>query len=143
MKTKVKIKMNPTARILRDHGLDAGGKVQMFHTQNVLRRITKYMPYKSNATIKLTIAQTDIRRPQIVTDAPYAKFLFYGKLMLSDVTGSAWARKDETKHVVNKALNYNQTKNPLAGPRWDRAVSAAEGPAMAADLQKFIKRGGK
>lgn len=45
--------------ILREVGLDEQGDTQMFHTKNVLRRIQKYMPYRTGATIKLTVAQTD------------------------------------------------------------------------------------
>ena len=40
--------------ILQEVGLDEQGDTQMFHTKNVLRRIQKYMPYRTGATIKLT-----------------------------------------------------------------------------------------
>lgn len=129
---KAKLKMNPVSQIIRDHGLNKSGDVQKFHTQNVLRRIQKYMPYRTGATIKLTIAQTDINKPEIVTDTPYAKYLFYGYTM----EGKA------PKRVTDRPLNYTKTKNPQAGPRWDRALVAAEGNALAADLQRYIKRKG-
>lgn len=45
--------------ILQEVGLDEQGDAQMFHTKNVLRRVQKYMPYRTGATIKLTVAQTD------------------------------------------------------------------------------------
>ena len=134
------LEMHSTRQIMRDKGLDENGDVQTYHTRNVLRRIVRYMPYQSDMTIKITVAQTDVRRPLIVTDTPSARFLFNGKLMVSDVTGSPWARKGETKHVVNTPLNYTKAKNPRAGPHWDRAVSAAEGKAMVADLQRYIDR---
>ena len=137
---KAYLEMHSVGQIMKDKGLDIGGDVQAFHTQNVLRRILKYMPYDSSMTIKITIAQTNVRRPFIITDTPYARFLYHGKLMVSDVTSSAWARKGETKHVVNIPLIYTKTKNPKAGPYWDRALSAAEGPAMAADVQRYIRR---
>lgn len=136
------LELHSADRIIRDKGLDEQGDVQAYHTRNVLRRIVRYMPYQSGMTIKLTVAQTDVRRPLIVTDTPSARFLFGGKLMVSDVTGSAWARKGETKHVVNTPLDYSKTKNPKAGPHWDRAVTAAEGKAMTADLQRYIDRKG-
>lgn len=136
------LEMHSVKQILKDKGLAPDGYVQMFHTQNVLRRILKYMPYQSGMTIKVTVAQTNIRKPLIVTDTPYARFLFNGKLMVGDVTGSPWARKGETKHVVNRPLDYTKTKNPKAGPFWDRALSAAEGPAMAADVQRYIRSKG-
>ena len=136
------LEMHSVKRILKDKGLAPDGYVQMFHTQNVLRRSVKYMPYQSGMTVKVTVAQTNIRKPLIVTDTPYARFLFNGKLMVSDVTGSPWARKGETKHVVSRPLDYTKTKNPKAGPFWDRALSTAEGPAMAADVQRYIRSKG-
>lgn len=119
-----KLTMHPASRIVQDHGLDSRGDVQRFHTQNVLRRIQKYMPYRTGATIKLTIAQTDISKPEIVTDTPYARLLFYGVSR------------------GGRPLAYTKTKNPQAGPRWDNALSAAEGAALAADLQRYINRRG-
>ena len=150
MSAKYKLVMNPVSQIIRDKGMNASGDAQAFHTQNVLRRIQKYMPYRTGATIKLTIAQTDINKPEIVTDAPYAKFLFYGKLMVDPKTGAAgfmtkngWrSRKGVPKVRSNRDITYTKTKNPNAGSRWDRALSAAEGAAMAADLERYMKRRG-
>lgn len=112
--------------ILQEVGLDEQGDTQMFHTKNVLRRIQKYMPYRTGATIKLTVAQTDPRVPEIVTEEPQAIYLY-----------NAVSRS-------GKPLNYTKTKNPLAGGHWDRALVAAEGDALAADLERYIgKRSGE
>ena len=64
--------------ILQEVGLDEQGDAQMFHTKNVLRRVQKYMPYRTGATIKLTVAQTDPRVPEIVTEEPQAVCLYNG-----------------------------------------------------------------
>ena len=112
--------------ILQEVGLDEQGDAQMFHTKNVLRRIQKYVPYRTGATIKLTVAQTDPRVPEIVTEELQAVYLYNG------VSRSG------------KPLNYTKTKNPLAGGHWDRALVAAEGGALAADLERYIgKRSGE
>lgn len=129
----VKVQMRPAGEIVRRKGLNKDGSAQKFHTSNVLRRIVKYMPYRTGATIKLTIAQTDLSNPFIVTDTPYAKYIYYGKAM----AGRA------PKQVTDRDLNYTRTKNQRAGPFWDRALKAAEGDAIAADLQRYINRGGK
>ena len=129
---KVTVYMKPTKQILKDKGLGPGGDVQRFHTQNVLRRIQKYMPYRTGATIKLTIAQTDINKPFIVTDAPYAKYLYYGKVMVGRAP----------KTVTSRDLVYTKTKNPQAGPFWDRALVAAEGRVLQRELQAYINRRG-
>lgn len=135
-------------QMVKDKGLAKAGDVQMFHTQNVLRRIKRYMPFVSGVTYKITVAQTDIHKPEIVTDTPYAKYLFYGKVMVDPKTGAAgfmtpegWrSRKGCVKVLTDRNLQFDRTKNPQAGPRWDRALSAAEGKAMAADLQRYIDR---
>lgn len=144
------LEMNSVAKVLRDKGLNATGDVQQFHTANVLRRITKYMPFLSGMLIKLTIAQTDIKKPEIVTDAPEGQYLFRGKVMVDSKTGAAgfmtpegWrSRKGCVKVRTSRDLKYTKTKNPRAGPRWDIAVSTHEGKAMAADLQRYIARKG-
>lgn len=129
---KVHLKMKPVSQIEKRLGIDPGGDVQRFHTQNVLRRITKFMPFRTEATIKLTIAQTDINKPFIVTDTPYAKYLYYGKAM----AGRA------PKTVTNRDLVYTKTKNPQAGPFWDRALVASEGAVIRRELQAYINRKG-
>ena len=150
---KIKLHLPSAAQIIRSKGLAADGAVQMFHTQNVLRRIKKFMPFRSGAMYKITVAQTDIRKPEIVTETPGAWYLFHGKVMIDPKLGIAgfmtpegWrSRKGCVKVLTNRDLQFFKGKNPQAGPRWDKALSANEGKAMAADLQRFIDRrsGGK
>ena len=150
---KVKLHLPSAAQIIRSKGLAADGAVQMFHTQNVLRRIKKFMPYRSGAMYKVTVTQTDIRKPEIVTETPGARYLFRGKVMIDPKLGVAgfmtpegWrSRKNCVKVLTNRDLQFFKGKNPRAGPRWDKALSANEGKAMAADLQRFIDKrsGGK
>ena len=145
----VKFEMHPVSQILRAKGLTSDGSVQAFHTQNVLRRIVKYMPYRTGSTVKLTIAQTDINNPLIILDVPYGKFLYYGKLMVDPVTGAVgfldkdgqWKSwKNRPKVQSDRPITYTKTKHPQAGPYWDRALVAAEMPAMQADLQRYVNR---
>ena len=146
MSVKVKLQIPGAAELIRRKGLAGDGAVQMFHTQNVLRRIKRYMPYKSGATYKLTVIQTDIRKPEIVTDTPYTHYLFRG-----EVWGPNIPRRENgvivgwwsppVKHPTGRKLEYTRTiHNPEAGPRWDKALSAAEGEALRADLQRYIDR---
>lgn len=144
----VELTMKSANEIIRAKGLDPGGDLQAFHTMNVLRRIKKYMPFVSGALYKITQIQTDIRRPMIVTDAPQAKYLFYGKKMIDPkinaagfMTPEGWrSRKGSVKVLTSSPLSYNRNKNHKAGARWDKALSAAEGKAMAEDLQRYADR---
>lgn len=148
---KFKVKMNPIGKILRDKGLLADGRIQMFHTQNVLRRIQRFMPKQEGEFIKLMIVQTDIRKPEIVVDAPQGKYLFYGKVMIDPkinaagfMTPEGWrSRKGSVKVLTSRNLVIKTNKNPKAGPRWDKALSASDGPVMAAELQRYINHLGR
>ena len=149
--TLATLEMHSVGEILRDKGLDPAGSAQAFHTQNVLRRIIKYMPFRSGMTVKVTIAQTNIRKPEIVTNTPYAQYLYHGKRMVNSQTGKGPGyvpgvgfryRKGTTLKATGEPLHYTKTKNPLAGPYWDRALSKAEGKALAADLQRYLNRKG-
>ena len=128
--SKITVDMAPVNRILKAKGLTAGGDVQRYHTANVLKRIKKYMPYRSGTTIKIMSAQTNVNIPEIVLDVPYAKYLYYGKVMVGHAP----------KTVTDIPLNYTKTHNPQAGPFWDRRLVAAEGAAMQMDLQRYVNR---
>lgn len=142
------LELNSTQQILKDKGLDESGDVQQFHTANVLKRIKRYMPFKTGKTYKITMAQTDIKKPEIVTRTPYINFLFHGKVMIDPkinaagfMTPEGWrSRKHSIKVLTDRDLKFTKTKNPAAGPRWDRTLVAAEGRVMIAELQRYIKR---
>lgn len=126
---RVAVELRPVREIIRQKGLAPGGAVQRQHTANVLRRIIRYLPYRSGATIKQTITQTDISRPEIVTRSPYAKYIYYGKVMVGRAP----------KQRTDRPLRYRD-KNPLAGPRWDRRLVSAEGKLLARELQDYLDR---
>ena len=109
----VKVDSRPVEEILRRKGLTVNGDVQRFHTANVLRRIVRYMPYRTGATIKLTQAQSPVSRPEINTFVPYARYLHEGKVMVNAETGQG-------PGVI-----------PGIGPRWRRAALLAFSLAAA------------
>lgn len=136
----IKVDMAPVRTIMKGLGVTAQGDVQRFHTANVRRRIQKYMPYRSGATIKLMIVQSPVDEPFIHVDVPYAHFQYEGKVWIYPPTGSTWAPKYGMKEKTDRDLTYDKSKNPQAGPHWDRRLIAAEGVQMAAELQDYVKR---
>ena len=144
----IKVNMVPVQKILDGLGVTARGDVQRFHTANVRRRIQKYMPYRSGAAIKLMIVQSPVDDPFIHVDAPFARMLYHGKVMVDPktkaagfLTESGWrSRKNVKKVVSSRDIAYDKTKNPQAGPLWDRRLVAAEGAAMQQDLQNYVDR---
>lgn len=49
--------------------------------------------------------ETELR---LVWSTPYARYLYYGLLMIDSETDSAWARKGDIKIITTKELEYNK-----------------------------------
>lgn len=142
----IKVDMAPVGRIMDGLGVTARGDVQKFHTANVRRRIQKYMPYRSGATIKLMIVQSPADEPFIHVYQDYAHYLYAGKVWVDPKTRAAgfltpngWrSRRNVPKVETSRKLEYDKTKNPQAGPNWDRRLVAAEGAVMRQELQDYV-----
>ena len=123
---RVRVKMKPVNTILTRMGVKPDGDVQMFVTNTVNRRITRYMPFRSGALA------TKLKHIKSATEievlGPYARYQYYGKVM----EGPA------PKAVTDRDLKYDKTKNPLAGPFWDRHLMNNEGAQIAADVRRYV-----
>ena len=95
--------------------------------------MVKYTPTLSTNLRKSATRGTKIGSGKIQYLAPYARYQYYGKLMVSSVTGSAYARHGEKKVLTNKDLVYSTVKEPLAGKLWFER--------MKADKKQQILRG--
>ena len=128
MSTKINVSMKPVNVIVTRLGVGRDGDVQRFVTNTVNRRITRYMPYRSGTLatkLKLVTGPNEI-----TVLGPYARYQYYGKVMVGGVP----------KTVTDRDLRYDKTKNPEAGPFWDRALMAAEGKQIAAETQAYVRR---
>ena len=148
VKTELKVDTKPVEAILAKKGLNITGDVQQFHTANVLRRIVKYMPYRTGATIKIMQAQSTVDKPYINLATPYASYIHEGKVMVNAETGSGppvipnvgprWRRGTKLK-ATDRPLTYTKTKNPEAGPHWGERLMAVEDAAMLQDLKDYVQ----
>lgn len=130
MSTKIKVEMKPVNVIVNRLGVGKNGNVQLFVTNTINRRITRYMPYRSSTlSTKLKIIKSPT---EIEVLGPYARYQYYGKVMVGK----------PPKTVTGRDLDYSQSRNhnPLAGPYWDRALMAAEGKQIAAEVQQYVDR---
>lgn len=87
-----------------------------------------YVPYAEGSLSK----RTRVDGGKIIYPGPYARFLYYGKLMVSPTTGSAWALKGEKKILTDKNLRYNTAAHKFAQSHWFEA-------SMAENLEKWLK----
>ena len=115
-----------TMRFLRDMNR-VGGRMAMMsaRTKHILaiqmaKDTEPYVP----ARTKSLANRTQVKGDTIIYPGPYARFLYYGKLMIDPVTRSAWARKGATKVVTGKDLNIRKSVHSKAQAYWFEASKA-------------------
>ena len=150
MSTRIKVEMKPISTILTRIGVNKTGDVQMQLTRIVNKRITRYMPFRTGA---LSTKLKYIKSPtEIEVVAPYARMMYYGKVMVNSKTGKGPAfipgvgyryKKGTILKATDRDLKYDTTKHPEAGPFWDRRMMAAEKDAIVSDVQAYVRRKGK
>lgn len=99
-------------------------RAQRFIDSECLRLMVPYTPTLNTMLRKSATHGTKIGSGKIQYNSPYARFQYYGKLMVSSVTGSAYARHGEKKVLTEKDLNYNKSKVPFAGKLWFERMKA-------------------
>lgn len=73
---------------------------------------------------------------QIFYPGPYARFLYYGKVMIDPNTGSTWAPKNSTKVVTGRDLKFRKDHHSKAQAHWFEA-------SKAQNLQKWLRVAGR
>ena len=92
-------------------------KGRMMLKSEIARDCSSYLPFANGyleKSVNRSIGKDD---PYLVWDIIYARFLYYGKLMLGVSSHSAWAKKYERKVATNTDLKYRKLR-PQAGPYW-------------------------
>ena len=88
-------------------------------------------PFVPALTGSLTI-RTRLDGNKIIYPGPYARFLYYGKVMVDPQTGSTFAPKGGTKVLTNRDLVFSKAMHPQAQSHWFEA-------SKAQDLVKWIR----
>lgn len=92
--------------------------VQKFVDSESIRLMVPYTPMRNGMLQKGAVLGTVIGSGEIHYKIPYARYQYYGKLMVSSVTGSAFATRGESKVLTEKDLTYNTARHPLAQRLW-------------------------
>lgn len=83
----------------------------------IVKDTEKFVPM-SSGYLKNSIAQSlQANDDFIIYNTPYARFLYYGYLMIGRVTHRPWARRGETKIKTGKRLNFGKV-HPMACSHW-------------------------
>lgn len=72
----------------------------------------------------------------VIYPGPYARYLYYGKLMVDPVTRSPYARKGATKVLTDRNLVFTREKHHDAQAFWFEA-------SKAQNVEKWVKKAAK
>ena len=79
---------------------------------------------------------------EVIYPGPYARFLYYGKVMVDPSTGSTWAPKGGTKVVTDRNLVFTKTMHPQAQAFWFEASKAQNIDKWRRVAKKAVKKYG-
>lgn len=114
----------------KKRGLGIDGRIQQYIDHETLRLMAPFTPLNSGTLQRSVYAENG----EIVYTVPYAKFLYYGKAMISPSTGSTWARSGEEKLLTQRSLHFKGA--PLRGSYWFLRMKAQYS-------EKILKGAGK
>lgn len=97
-------------------------RAQKYVDSEVIRLCGPYVPFETGTLQRSALIATTIGSGEVIWNAPYAKYLYYGNLMVSPTTGSSWAKKGERKVLTGRSLNYNGA--PKRGKLWFERMKA-------------------
>lgn len=135
MKLDVKVKMNSVNKILKDHGLNKDGRVTRYLRDDADSLMNSFVPMDNGM---LRRNKTYPKNNEIKYTSPYAKYQYYGKLMLAK-NGSAWAKLGEKKVKTSKNLKYHTSGT---GAKWDKLMLQRRKNDLIKDVENYIKNGG-
>ena len=136
----MRFNINPVRRLESDRQLQPGGRVQQFIDSECIRYMKPYTPFLSGVLEHSATLGTQIGYGVIKQNVPYARYQYYGKLMVSSLTGSAWSH-GESKILTDKDLNYNTSRHPQAGAFWFERMKADKKQQILRGAQRIANGG--
>ena len=117
------------------------GKAQYVLDSAVMKDMTPYMPQRTGVFIDVTKAMSAAIAGSgtvVAAAPPMGRFLYEGKVMVDEQTGSPWARPGAKKVVTDRDLKYS---NPKATPHWFDTAKENHGDSWVRAVKKIAGGG--
>lgn len=111
----------------------ACGRAESVLAQQVMKDTLPFVP----------ALRTRVVGNEVIYPGPYARFLYYGKVMVDPATGSTYAPKGGHKVVTDRNLVFNTTMHPQAQAHWFDASKAQNMEKWVRVADKAVKKFGK
>ena len=106
--------------------------------EQIRKDTAPYVPFR-NGVLDM---KTKVVGNMVIYPGPYARFLYYGKVMVDPNTGSTWAPKGGTKVVTDRNLVFTTDFHPQAQAFWFEASKAQNKEKWIRVAQKAVERYG-
>lgn len=107
----------------------------------VMTSMVPYMPHQTGTFINVTKAMSASLAGSgtvVAAAPPMGRFLYEGKVMVDELTGSPWARPGARKIVTDRDLTYS---NPKATPHWFNTAKDKHGKSWIRTVKKIAGGG--
>lgn len=116
---------------------NAGTKAEHIVAQQVAKDTSPFVPAKNLSLDERTMVEGNT----VIYPGPYARFLYYGKVMIDPNTGSTFAPKGGYKVEDDRNLVFNTTVHPQAQAFWFEASKAVNEEKWLRVADKAVKKG--
>ena len=113
---------------LREKVSSTSDKAAHIVAMQVRKDTSPYVPALTGSLDK----RTRVDGGEIIYPGPYARYLYFGKLMVDPATGSSYAQKGSTKVLTDKNLVFNKAMHGQAQSHWFEA-------SKAENLEKWVR----
>ena len=127
----VKVKINSTNKILKDHGLDQDGRAIRFLRDDADRLMNPFVPMQNGVLRRL---KTYPSASKIKYISPYAHYQYKGLK-----AKGASRPKGIKRKISSEKLNYHTAGT---GPEWDKLMMQQKGKELIQDVQNYVNKGG-
>lgn len=113
-------------------------KAENVLAQQVMKDTVPFVPAGSKMLTQLTRVSGNL----VIYQGPYARFLYYGKVMVDPNTGSTYAPKGGTKVITNRNLVFRKDVHPQAQAHWFEVSKAQNLEKWLQIADKAVKKFG-
>lgn len=136
MKLKISVRTDGMNAAL--HAIAASAsKAEHIVAQQVAKDTAPFVPALTGSLDQRTRVDGSL----VIYPGPYARFLYYGKVMVDPNTGSTYAPKGGSKVVTDRNLVFNQTVHPQAQDHWFEASKAQNLEKWKRAAKKAVENG--
>lgn len=126
----IKVKINATNKILKDHGLNENGRVIRYMRDTADRLMNPFIPFENGVLRRL---KTYPSPSKIRYTSPYSHYQHTGLK-----AKGASKPKGIKRKISNEKLQYHTSGT---GSEWEKLMIKAKGKELTRDIQNYIKRG--